>query len=39
MSRQYLSSYAQNLLQFIQGYAAEGVFIGAISVQNEIDTD
>ena len=39
MSRQYLSSYAQYLLKFIQEYAAEGVPIGAISIQNEIDTD
>jgi len=39
MSRQYLSSYAQYLLKFVQGYAAEGVPIGAISIQNEIDTD
>jgi glucosylceramidase len=39
MSRQYLPSYAQYLLKFIQGYAAEGVPIGAISIQNEIDTD
>jgi glucosylceramidase len=39
MSRQYLASYAQYLLKFIQGYAAEGVPIRAISIQNEIDTD
>src|SRR5215470_3142420 len=39
MSRQYLSSYAQYLLKFIQGYAAEGVPIQAITTQNEIDTD
>jgi glucosylceramidase len=39
MSRQYLSSYAQYLLKFIQEYAAEGIPIGAISIQNEIDTD
>jgi len=39
MSRQYLSSYAQYLLKFIQEYAVAGVPIGAISIQNEIDTD
>jgi glucosylceramidase len=39
MSRQYLSSYAQYLLKFLQGYAAEGVPIQAITPQNEIDTD
>ena len=39
MSRQYLSSYAQYLLKFIQAYSAEGVPIRAISIQNEIDTD
>ncbi len=39
MSRQYLSSYAQYMLKFIQAYAAEGVPIGAITTQNEIDTD
>jgi len=39
MSRQYLSSYAQYLLKFLQAYAAEGVTIQAITTQNEIDTD
>jgi glucosylceramidase len=39
MSRQYLSSYAQYMLKFIQAYAAEGVPIQAITTQNEIDTD
>ena len=39
MSRQYLSSYAQYFLKFIQAYSAEGVPIQAITVQNEIDTD
>jgi glucosylceramidase len=39
MSRQYLAAYAQYFLKFIQGYAAEGVEIHAITVQNEIDTD
>ena len=39
MSRQYLASYAQYFLKFIQAYAAEGVPIRAITTQNEIDTD
>jgi glucosylceramidase len=39
MSRQYLSSYAQYMLNFVQAYAAEGVAIRAITTQNEIDTD
>jgi len=39
MSRQYLASYAQYLLKFLQAYAAAGVPIQAITTQNEIDTD
>jgi glucosylceramidase len=39
MSRQYLASYAQYLLKFLQAYAAEGVPVQAITIQNEIDTD
>jgi len=39
MSRQYLPSYAQYFLKFVQAYAAEGVPIQAITTQNEIDTD
>jgi len=39
MSRQYLSSYAQYMLKFVQAYGAEGVPIQAITTQNEIDTD
>jgi len=39
MSRQYLASYAQYLLKFLQAYAAEGVPVQAITPQNEIDTD
>ena len=39
MNRQYLASYAQYLVKFIQAYAAEGVPIQAISIQNELDTD
>jgi len=39
MSRQYLSSYAQYFLKFLQAYSAAGVPIQAITTQNEIDTD
>jgi glucosylceramidase len=39
MSRQYLASYAQYFLKFLQAYAAAGVPVQAITVQNEIDTD
>jgi glucosylceramidase len=39
MSRQYLASYAQYFLKFLQAYAAEGVQVQAITIQNEIDTD
>jgi glucosylceramidase len=39
MSRQYLASYAQYFLKFLQAYAAEGVTVQAITTQNEIDTD
>ena len=39
MSRQYLSSYAQYFLKFLQAYAAEGVPVQAITIQNEVDTD
>jgi len=31
--------YAQYFLKFLQGYAAEGVPIQAVTVQNEVDTD
>jgi glucosylceramidase len=39
MSRQYLASYAQYFLKFLQAYAAAGVPVQAITTQNEIDTD
>jgi len=39
MSRQYLASYAQYFLKFLQAYAAAGVPIQAITIQNETDTD
>ncbi len=39
MSRQYLASYAQYFLKFLQAYAAAGVPVQAITTQNEIDAD
>jgi glucosylceramidase len=39
MNRKYLSAYANYLAKFLQGYAAEGVPVQAITAQNEIDTD
>jgi len=39
MRRHYLSSYAQYFLKFLQGYAAEGVPVQALTPQNEVDTD
>jgi glucosylceramidase len=39
MRKFYLPYYAQYLLKFLQGYAAEGVPVQAITSQNEVDTD
>jgi glucosylceramidase len=39
MRRQYMSSYAQYFVKFLQGYEKEGVPIQAVTVQNEVDTD
>jgi glucosylceramidase len=39
MRNHYLPVYAQYFLKFLQGYAAEGVPVQAITVQNEVDTD
>jgi glucosylceramidase len=39
MQRHYMASYADYFLKFLQGYEAEGVFVNAITVQNEVDTD
>ncbi|MFZ0085052.1 MAG: glycoside hydrolase family 30 beta sandwich domain-containing protein [Candidatus Acidiferrales bacterium] len=39
MRRFYLGIYAQYFLKFLQGYAAEGVPIQAVTSQNEVDTD
>jgi glucosylceramidase len=39
MRRQYMPSYANYFLKFLQAYEAEGVPIQAITIQNEVDTD
>jgi glucosylceramidase len=39
MRNHYLPVYAKYLLKFLQGYAAEGVPVQAVTSQNEVDTD
>ena len=39
MRSHYLAAYANYLLKFLQGYAAEGVPVQAVTSQNEVDTD
>ena len=39
MRKKHFASYAQYFLKFLQGYAAEGVTIQAVTSQNEVDTD
>jgi len=39
MRQRYFGAYAQYLLKFLQAYAAEGVPVQALTVQNEVDTD
>ena len=39
MRQRYYGPYAQYFLKFLQSYAAEGVAIQAVTVQNEVDTD
>lgn len=39
MRKHYFQSYAQYFVKFIEGYKAEGVTIGAVTSQNEVDTD
>jgi glucosylceramidase len=39
MRQHYFAPYAQYFLKFLQAYAAEGVPVQAVSVQNEVDTD
>ena len=39
MRKHYLKEYAQYYLKFLQGYAAAGVPVQALTTQNEVDTD
>ncbi len=39
MRNHYFASYAQYFVKFIEGYRNEGVKIGAVTSQNEVDTD
>ena len=39
MRRQYMGSYANYFVKFLQGYKAEGVPVQAVTIQNEVDTD
>ena len=39
MRQKYFPPYAQYFVKFLQAYAAEGVKVQAVSVQNEVDTD
>jgi glucosylceramidase len=39
MRKHYFGSYADYFVKFLQDYAADGVPINAVSVQNEVDTD
>ncbi len=37
--RRYLGAYADYFTRYLQAYAAEGVPVGAVTTQNELDTD
>ena len=39
MRQRYFAPYAQYFVKFLQAYAAEGVPVQAVTVQNEVDTD
>ncbi|HVJ09380.1 MAG TPA: glycoside hydrolase family 30 beta sandwich domain-containing protein [Acidisarcina sp.] len=39
MRQKYLAPYAEYFVKFLRGYAAEGVKINGVTVQNEVDTD
>jgi glucosylceramidase len=39
MRREYMPSYANYFLKYLQAYQAEGVPVQAITIQNEVDTD
>lgn len=39
MRKHYFQPYAQYFVKFLQAYKAEGITIGAVTTQNEVDTD
>jgi glucosylceramidase len=39
MRKKFFEPYAEYFVKFLEGYAADGVHIRAVTVQNEIDTD
>jgi len=39
MRKKYFAAYAQYFVKFIEAYKAEGVPIGAVTTQNEVDTE
>jgi glucosylceramidase len=39
LHKRYYAPYAAYFVKFLQAYAAEGVPVNAVSVQNEVDTD
>lgn len=39
MRKTYFAAYAQYFVRFLEAYAAEGVKINAVTIQNETDTD
>src|SRR5713101_1587125 len=39
MRKRFFPSYADYFVRFLQGYAAEGIKINAVTIQNEVDTD
>jgi glucosylceramidase len=39
MRNKYFASYADYFVKFLEGYAAEGVRVDGVTVQNEVDTD
>jgi len=39
MRKKYLANYADYFVRFLRAYAAEGVNINAVTIQNEVDTD
>jgi len=39
MRKKYFASFAQYFVKFLEAYKAEGVHIGAVTTQNEVDAD